>query len=64
MNNAIVVRSSSTPAQAGRFSADLFARFMDYCDVKDTTLQGYTVAIRHFMSWTLVKFLYWWAHLL
>ena len=51
MNNAIVVRSSSTPAQAGRFSADLFARFMDYCDVKDTTLQGYTVAIRHFMSW-------------
>lgn len=51
MNTALVTVNGSTPATAGRFSSELFARFMDYCDVKDTTLQGYTVAIRHFMRW-------------
>lgn len=34
-----------------RFSSDLFTRFMDYCDVKDSTAQGYTVALRHFVEW-------------
>ena len=34
-----------------QFSADLFSRFVAYCDVKETTQQGYTVAIRHFMTW-------------
>lgn len=33
------------------FSADLFQRFIDYTDVKDVTLRGYTVCIRHFMQW-------------
>jgi len=33
------------------FSNDLFQRFMDYTDVKEVTLKGYTVCIRHFMRW-------------
>lgn len=51
MNTSLITISGSAPATADRFSLDLFARFMDYCDVKDTTLQGYTVAIRHFIRW-------------
>ena len=49
MENSLATIQPTTPAEA-RF-ADLFERFMDYCDVKDTTVQGYTVAIRHFMAW-------------
>lgn len=33
------------------FSQELFARFVDYCDVKQTTIDGYTVALRHFAKW-------------
>lgn len=33
------------------FSNDLFQRFMDYTDVKEVTMKGYTVCIRHFMRW-------------
>jgi len=51
MNNDLVIIPERTPSTAGRFSSDLFYRFMEYCDVKDTTAQGYTVAIRHFMRW-------------
>lgn len=40
----------TAPAQYG-FSRDLFIRFMTYADVKDTTIKGYTVAIRHFVGW-------------
>lgn len=51
MNTGLAIRPANTPAQYNNFSMDLFPRFMDYCDVKDTTLQGYTVAIRHFIRW-------------
>ena len=49
MENSLATIQPTTPAQP-RF-ADLFSRFMDYCDVKDSTVEGYTVAIRHFMAW-------------
>lgn len=50
MNTSLATVQATAPAQA-RFSSELFTRFMDYCDVKDSTVQGYTVAIRHFMAW-------------
>lgn len=50
MTNSLATVQATAPAQA-RFSSELFSRFMDYCDVKDSTVQGYTVAIRHFMAW-------------
>lgn len=33
------------------FGTDLFARFIDYTDVKDTTLKGYLTYIKAFMRW-------------
>lgn len=50
MDTNIATIGTVSPA-VSRFSVELFARFMDYCDVKETTLKGYTVAIRHFMAW-------------
>ena len=41
--------TTSTSLQA--FRADLFSRFIDYTDVKDTTLKGYMVYIRAFVRW-------------
>ena len=34
-----------------QFDADLFRRFIDYTDVKETTLKGYAVCIRAFARW-------------
>lgn len=50
MTNGLATIQLTAPAQAN-FSTELFSRFMDYCDVKDSTVEGYTVAIRHFMAW-------------
>ena len=33
------------------FNESLFTRFVDYIDVKDTTLKGYLCCIRQFMNW-------------
>ena len=33
------------------FNQNLFYRFIQYTDVKETTLKGYTVCIRQFMNW-------------
>ena len=33
----------------------LFKRFMEYTDVKDTTLKGYKVCLRHFIVWMLER---------
>ena len=33
------------------FSADLFSRFIDYTDRKDSTVKGYLTCIRQFMKW-------------
>lgn len=54
MNTALMTTQPAlqAPALSGQqFSTDLFSRFVAYCDVKETTQQGYTVAIRHFMRW-------------
>lgn len=50
MTNALATIQPTAPAQA-HFSAELFSRFMDYCDVKESTEDGYTVAIKHFAKW-------------
>lgn len=35
---------------------DLYSRFMEYCEgLKDTTIKGYAVAIRHFIEWIRVN---------
>ena len=34
-----------------QFDADLFRRFIDYTDVKETTLKGYAVCIRALARW-------------
>ena len=34
-----------------QFNNDLFYKFMQYTDVKETTLKGYAVCIRQFMKW-------------
>ena len=39
------------PAQQRAFSADLFALFIDYCSVKDTTLKGYINNVKAFARW-------------
>lgn len=50
MNNLQIIENSALVTPAG-FEADLFQRFIDYTDVQDVTLKGYTVCIRHFMRW-------------
>lgn len=42
---------TTQPTTLQAFGADLFTRFMDYSDVKDTTLKGYMVYIRAFVRW-------------
>lgn len=49
MNEMMILNQSSL--QAAAFSKDLFGRFIEYCEVKQTTLQGYMVCIRQFMKW-------------
>lgn len=48
--NGLTIRNSQRLEDL-RFSADLFDRFADYTDVKDVTLQGYSVCLRVFMRW-------------
>ena len=48
--NRLAIRNSQGIEDL-RFSADLFDRFADYTDVKEITLQGYTVCLRAFMRW-------------
>lgn len=45
----IMIRNNAL-AEA-QFNSELFNRFIQYTDVKETTLKGYTVCIRQFMKW-------------
>lgn len=47
MNNITAITTPQYPA----FSWDYASRFIDYCSVKETTLQGYAVCIRHFLEY-------------
>jgi integrase/recombinase XerD len=47
--DAIMV--SKTQIQQEHFQQNLFERFINYTDVKDITLKGYTVCIRQFINW-------------
>ena len=46
MTNALMKQENAVS-----FSNDFFVRFMDYAQVKDTTLQGYKVCIRQFIKY-------------
>lgn len=48
--NALIVQGSKD-LQALTFNNNLFVRFMQYTDVKETTLKGYAVCIRQFARW-------------
>lgn len=50
VNNLITMNHASA-IQTVSFGADLFERFINYTDVKETTLKGYTVCIRQFLKW-------------
>ena len=53
MNTALAIapaRNYSLEAQ-GSFTSDLFSRFIDYTDRKDSTIKGYLTCIRQFMKW-------------
>ena len=54
-NTALAVAPAVYPKpiylQAQSFSGDLFSRFIDYVDRKDTTIKGYLTCIRQFMNW-------------
>ena len=47
--DAIMV--SNAQIQQKHFQQNLFERFINYTDVKDITLKGYTVCIRQFINW-------------
>lgn len=47
METSIITLQQTRPA----FSKGLFQNFLDYTDVKETTVKGYTVSIRAFMRW-------------
>lgn len=49
MNELATISNSSLMNAA--FNANLFERFIEYCEVKETTLQGYMVCIRQFVRW-------------
>ena len=48
MNGLAVTNNALVQVQ---FDQDLFFRFMQYTDVKETTLKGYAVCIRQFVRW-------------
>lgn len=50
MNSLQVMTPNTSPAVIS-FNADLFDRFINYTDVKETTLKGYAVCIRAFIKY-------------
>lgn len=42
---------ASNTAIRAQFNEDLFTRFINYTDVKDTTLKNYAAYLRHFFAW-------------
>lgn len=52
MNEMIPATGANTAILAGvAFEDSLFYRFIQYTDVKETTMQGYTVDLRQFFRW-------------
>ena len=52
MNGLAVTNNAIAQVQ---FNQDLFFRFMQYTDVKETTLKGYAVCIRQFVRWMQIE---------
>ncbi len=46
---ALAIQPQTIQAQA--FSLDLFDRFIDYTDCKESTVKGYITCLRHFVRW-------------
>lgn len=53
MNELATIKQSGL--QSVQFSESLFSRFIDYTDVKETTIKGYSVCIRQFMRWMQMR---------
>lgn len=51
MAEELVVRDQTGIERREAISADLFRRFIDYTDRKDTTIKGYVTCLRQFLSW-------------
>lgn len=51
MNEVITTNNSSLQVQA--FNANLFEKFIQYADVKDTTLNGYISHLKQFAKWMI-----------
>lgn len=49
--NVALLHKEALQAQQPPFNNDLFNRFIEYTDVKETTLKGYITCIRHFTKW-------------
>lgn len=49
--NDLILMNKSTGLTVRKFGEDLFERFINYTDVKETTLKGYAVCIRQFFNW-------------
>ena len=47
----LTITAGTAIQQQAQFNSNLFARFIQYTDVKETTLKGYTVCLRQFMGW-------------
>lgn len=47
----IILMNKSAELTMRKFGEDLFERFINYTDVKETTLKGYAVCIRQFFNW-------------
>lgn len=50
MNNTALHIIPTVDLESG-FDNNLFFKFIDYTAVKETTIKGYSVCIRHFMNW-------------
>lgn len=46
-----IIKAQSAMLQNIEFNHGLFQRYIEYADVKETTLQGYIVCIRQFAKW-------------
>lgn len=49
--NEIITTGTAAQLQGAVFGDSLFSRFIEYTDVKETTLKGYTVHLRQFFRW-------------
>lgn len=53
MTNEVIIQGNAITGTT--FASDLFVRFTAYTRVKETTMKGYEVCLRHFVEWMRVN---------